>query len=109
MQSLEPVLEPIQSTSLTDQAYERIKQLILSGRLSNGEHLPVDRLSSQLKISRTPVREALLRLEREHLVIAVPYKGTYVTGLNTREVEDIFQVRFVVDTSRAIGNCTTLS
>lgn len=86
-------LEPIETSSLKDQAYARIKSLILSGGFCEREPLPIDQLSVQLEISRTPVREALLTLEGEHLVTSIPYKGTYVAELSAKEVQEIYQVR----------------
>jgi len=85
------------SPSLKDQAYQRIKTLILSGRFSGGGTLNIDWLASQLGISRTPIREALLLLEQEGLVQTVPYKGTFVVDVSKKDVEEIYQVREVLE------------
>jgi DNA-binding GntR family transcriptional regulator len=79
--------------SLKDEAYQRIKTLILSDRLSGGDMLDMDWLASALGISRTPLREALLMLEQEGLIETIPYKGTFVVDVSKKDVEEIYQVR----------------
>ena len=79
--------------SLKDEAYRRIKTLILSDALSGGDMLDIDWLASELGISRTPLREALLRLEQEGLVETIPCKGTFVVDVSKKAVEEIYQVR----------------
>jgi len=79
--------------SLKDEAYQRIKTLILSGRLGGGDMLDIDWLTSGLGISRTPLREALLMLEQEGLIETIPYKGTFVVDVSEKDVEEIYQVR----------------
>jgi DNA-binding GntR family transcriptional regulator len=79
--------------SLKDEAYQRIKTLILSDRLSGGDMLDIDWLASGLGISRTPLREALLMLEQEGLIETIPYKGTFVVDVSRKDVEEIYQVR----------------
>ena len=79
--------------SLKEEAYRRIKALVLSDTLSRGDVLDMDWLSSELGISRTPLREALLMLEQDGLVETIPYKGTFVAGVSTTDVEEIYQVR----------------
>jgi DNA-binding GntR family transcriptional regulator len=87
---LEKIRKPF---SLKDEAYQRIKELILSDRLDSGDMLDIDWLASGLGISRTPLREALLMLEQEGLVKTVPYKGTFVAEVFKTDVEEIYQVR----------------
>jgi DNA-binding GntR family transcriptional regulator len=72
---------------LSDRAYDAIKQAILSLELQPGEFMSIGSLASQLDVSRTPVREALLLLEKEGLVSLVPHKGAYVSELSVRDVE----------------------
>ena len=79
--------------SLKEEAHQRIKTLILSDRLDSGDMLEIDWLASELGISRTPIREALLILEQEGLVETIPYKGTFVVDVSKKDVEEIYQVR----------------
>jgi DNA-binding GntR family transcriptional regulator len=83
--------------SLKDEAYQRIKTLILSDRLSGGDMLDIDWLASGLGISRTPLREALLMLEQEGLIETIPYKGTFVADVSQKDMEEIYQVREVLE------------
>jgi DNA-binding GntR family transcriptional regulator len=79
--------------SYKEEAYQRIKTLILSDELRDGDPLDIDWLASELGISRTPVREALLMLEQEGLIETIPYKGTFITDLTKKDVEEIYRVR----------------
>ena len=83
--------------SLKDEAYQRIKTLILSDTLGSGDMLEMDWLASELGISRTPIREAFLMLEQEGLVETIPYRGTFVIDVSKRDVEEIYQVREVLE------------
>ena len=93
------VMEKInrKASRLREQAYEQIKKAILGGQLSPGQVLVEAQLSQDLGLSRTPLREALVLLEREQLIEMIPYKGTFVTGLTVREAREVFQVRAVLE------------
>jgi DNA-binding GntR family transcriptional regulator len=83
--------------SLADKAYARIKEWIIEFRLKPGVHLSIGQLAEALDISRTPVREALSRLEQEYLVVRAPMKGFAVKGTDLREIEDLFEVRTAIE------------
>ncbi len=83
--------------SLKDKAYHAIKAAILSLKLKPGDPLVESDLAQQLGISKTPVRDALLELEREGFVTKVPFKGTYVTEITLKDVREVFQVRAVLE------------
>ena len=83
--------------ALADKAYHRIKEWILGFRLKPGTHLPIGQLAEALKISRTPVREALSRLEQEYLVVRAPMKGFAVKGTDLKEIADLFDVRTAIE------------
>lgn len=91
---LSPVGGPI---SLEKLAYDAIKEAILSFRLKPGQSLVENDLARQLNISKTPVRDALLKLEKEGFVIKIPYTGTYVTDIDPQTVMDIFEIRAVLE------------
>jgi DNA-binding GntR family transcriptional regulator len=91
---LERVTAPV---SLKEQAYFAIKGAILSLKLKPGQALVESDLAEQLGISKTPVRTALHELEREGLVNRVLYKGTYVAKVNLKDVQEIFQLRAVLE------------
>jgi len=91
---LTPISTPV---SREQQAYERIKEAILTFKLKPGQSLVENELASQLDISKTPVRDALLRLEKEGLVTRVLYKGASVAELNQRKMEEIFEIRAALE------------
>ena len=80
------------TVSLADQVFEHLENDILSGKHQRGEILTESKLSSQLGVSRTPIREALRRLEQEHL-IEESGKGSVVIGITDKDLEDIFAIR----------------
>ena len=80
------------TVSLADQVFEHLETDILSGKYSRGEILTEGKLSSELGVSRTPIREALRRLEQEHL-IEESGKGSVVIGVTEKDLEDIYLIR----------------
>lgn len=83
--------------SLTDKAYDILKEAILSLDLKPGEMLIEEDISEKLGISRTPLRAALQKLSFESLVEIIPGKGTCVTELSTEYFLDLFALREVVE------------
>ncbi len=83
--------------SLKDRAYAAIKEAVLSLKLKPGEPLVETELAEQLGISKTPVRDALQELEREGFVTRVLFKGTYVTEVTPKDVQEVFQLRAVLE------------
>jgi DNA-binding GntR family transcriptional regulator len=75
----------------------QLRDAVLSGAQPSGTQLRQDALAAQFGVSRIPVREALLQLEAEGLVRIVPHKGAVVTGLSQAEVDDIFELRSVLE------------
>ena len=80
------------TVSLADQVFEKLEKDILSGRYQRGEVLTENKLSIELGVSRTPVREALRRLEQEH-IIEDSGKGAVVIGITEKDLADIFMIR----------------
>ncbi len=83
--------------ALADKAYEQIKEWILDFSIKPGSHLSIGDLADSLGISRTPVREALSRLEQNQMVVRMPMKGFAVKTLDPREIEDLFEVRTAIE------------
>src|SRR5690348_10756274 len=84
-------------TSATQRAYEALKGRLVSGDLQPGDRIVIDDICAELGISRTPVREALLALEREGLVRIIPRQGYFVTEISYREALDAYQLRFILE------------
>ncbi len=82
---------------IRDEVYHRIRQAIIRGAYQPGEKLQELDLAEMLGTSRTPVREALRKLEVENLVTYYPHKGTVVSEVNTDEVEEIYEVRTLLE------------
>ena len=80
------------SSSLADQIFERLENDILTGRYERFDILTEAKLSEELGVSRTPIREALRRLEQEHLIEDGP-KGMTVLGITPEDAEYIFTIR----------------
>ncbi|MBE6631561.1 MAG: GntR family transcriptional regulator [Ruminococcaceae bacterium] len=80
------------SISLADMVYERLESDILGGKYQRGEVLSELKLSSELEVSRTPIREAVRRLEQEHLVREIG-KGIEVIGIGIKDLYDIYEIR----------------
>ena len=80
------------SVSLSNQVFEKIEYDILSGKYKIGEIISEKRLSSELGVSRTPIREALGRLSEEGLVGDSP-SGTVVLGITDEDVDDFYEVK----------------
>ena len=78
--------------SLAEQVFERLENEILSGVYQRGELLTEMKLVSDLGVSRTPIREALHRLEQERL-IETSQKGFLVLGVTQQDLADIFEIR----------------
>ncbi len=92
--SITPLDEP---SSLKDHAYRRIKTAILNLELKPGEALIEGDLAERLRISKTPVRDALTELRREGLVTKIPYSGTFVSEITPQDICDIIQIRAVLE------------
>jgi DNA-binding GntR family transcriptional regulator len=92
---------------LTEWAYEMIKELILTLQVAPGTQLQIENLAEQMGISRTPVREALLRLEQEGLMRVVPRVGVFVTDTDKRDLEDLYELRELLE-SRATEEATKI-
>ena len=79
--------------SLRGRVFQKIRDDILEGRYREHDELKEVAIGEELGVSRTPVREALRQLELEGLVTIIPNKGAYVTGISSKDVADIYQIR----------------
>jgi DNA-binding GntR family transcriptional regulator len=83
----------VSNTSSSAKAYEKLKLLILRGEIGRGEPLIERTIAERLGVSRTPVRETILRLEREGLVRVIEGKGAFVASLTAEDLIEIYQLR----------------
>ncbi|MDO5291200.1 MAG: GntR family transcriptional regulator [bacterium] len=78
---------------LRDVVFKTLRQAILMGELAPGQRLMEIQLANQLGVSRTPIREAMRKLELEGLVVMVPRKGAQVAKINQKGLNDVLEVR----------------
>ncbi|MBB3039185.1 GntR family transcriptional regulator [Hoyosella altamirensis] len=84
-----------------DRAYEIVRERLIMLDIRPGEPINDDRLADEMGFGRTPVREALKRLERERLVVAYPRRGTFATGVDMTDLSDISEIRKQLEPSAA--------
>ncbi len=85
--------ESIVMTSLADEIAFRVESAIIEGVYPPGSRLPQDELCERFGVSRTPVREALRKLQARNLVVVTPNKGATVRVLTRKELKDVYDVR----------------
>lgn len=88
-----PGRDPVLVTSLTDEIAFRIQTAILGGEYPPGTHLQQDELCARFGVSRTPIREALRKLQAQNLVDLVPNKGATVRVRTRRELVEVYTLR----------------
>jgi GntR family transcriptional regulator, rspAB operon transcriptional repressor len=94
-------MDSIPADSLHERVYQKIKSDILLGLYHPGEKLDVNGLAGQYGVSRTPVRDALHVLQREGLVEVLPRVGYFTSRITIKDIEDVFQLRLIVETASA--------
>ena len=91
-------LAPIKLDSyqpLREVVCESLREAIRSGVLKPGERIMEIQLAEELGVSRTPVREAIRKLELEGYVVMMPRRGTYVASMSIRDINEIFEIHIV--------------
>ncbi|SFE53585.1 GntR family transcriptional regulator [Alteribacillus iranensis] len=83
--------------TVTTATYEKLKADISAGKYKPGDHLLLKQLSEDLQVSRTPIRDALIRLQEEGLVEAKPHRGMYVRKLKEKDISNYYQTRAVLE------------
>jgi DNA-binding GntR family transcriptional regulator len=88
---------PLKHRTLSSAIVDRLRQQILDGSYPAGSQLRQDALAQAFEVSRIPVREALFQLEAEGFVRIVPHKGAIVSGLSLDEINDVFELRKLLE------------
>lgn len=88
--------------SLSDRIFNTIEKAILSGSIKPGERLVETKLSTDLGVSKSPVREALRKLEGEGTVILIPRKGCFVRNIDRKSIDDFFDIMFILEPAAAV-------
>ena len=96
---------PIASQTVSDKVYQWIKNAIINGDFKPGERIVQDDLTKYLRVSRTPVRDALQRLSTEKLVVITPFHGAEVFALSKKSLDEIYEVRILLESFAAQNAC----
>ncbi|HEY7203793.1 MAG TPA: GntR family transcriptional regulator, partial [Methylomirabilota bacterium] len=83
--------------AIPEHPYRHLREEILAGKLAGGARLKQEELARRFRISRMPVRDALLRLHAEGLVRIEPNRSVVVTRLAPIEVQELFEIRSVLE------------
>jgi GntR family transcriptional regulator, rspAB operon transcriptional repressor len=83
--------------TLADEIAGKIRDKILKGEYGIGEKINESQLAEELRVSRTPVREAFKQLETEGLMESIPNRGSFALGFSKQDLEDIYSVRAAVE------------
>lgn len=102
-------MESLAPTTEDASPYERLKLLILSGEIGMGQPLAERSLAERLGVSRTPVRETLLRLQKEGLVQIVQGRGAFVMSYSIEDLIEIYEVRLGLEPVAARLSCPHIS
>lgn len=94
---------------LRDVVYNTLRQAILRGELRPGERLMEIQLANKLGVSRTPVREAIRKLELDGLVLMIPRKGAEVADISEKSLKDVLEVRKALEELAVQLTCEKIS
>lgn len=94
---------------LRDVVFNTLRQAILRGELKPGERLMEIQLANKLGVSRTPVREAIRKLELEGLVLMIPRKGAEVADISEKSLKDVLEVREALEELAARLACDKIT
>ena len=95
--------------SLRTEAYRQLRERILQGLYPDGTALTELRISNELGVSRTPVREAFCQLELDGLVMTTPNKSVVVQGFSEQDILDLYEVRSRMETMAAARAATQMT
>ena len=98
-------MEPLKAIgprkSLGEYVFDTLRQAIVRGQMAPGDRLVESRIAQALEISRTPVREAIHKLEREGFICRRPRGGFTVLGFSRKDIEETFEIRSVLESYAA--------
>lgn len=97
----------LKPSALTDWTYDFIKEKILNLEIKPGEQINIDEIAEKLKVSRTPIREAFLKLAAEGLIEVRPRVGYFVVQITEQVIRDLFEIREIIET-RAVKKAILL-
>jgi DNA-binding GntR family transcriptional regulator len=87
----------LETRTLAEQVADRLRDDMLSGRLSAGQRLSQEALAEQFRVSRVPIRDALRELQAEGLVVSYPRLGMSVASLSVGDLEELYEMRLALE------------
>lgn len=102
-------LGKISVSSLREQVYSRLKDLILTNQIAPGQRIVIDQLGREFGVSHTPLREALAMLELDGLVTMEHHKQPHVTDIDEGDVKDIYELRSLLEGFASARAALTIS
>ena len=94
---------------LRDVVFNTLRQAILRGELKPGERLMEIALAERLGVSRTPIREAMRKLELEGLVVMIPRRGAQVANITEKDLNDVLEVRIALENVAIEKACSRMT
>jgi DNA-binding GntR family transcriptional regulator len=95
--------------TISDQAYDLMRERILTGALAAGSPVRQDAVAVELGVSKIPLREALTRLEQDGLLTSFPNRGYVVRPLSASEAEEVYQLRLKIEPDAAAQACAKVT
>lgn len=96
---------PLEVRTLSDRLMEVVRDMIVSGAIAPDVPIRQDGLAADLNVSKIPLREALVRLEQDGLVVSHPNRGFFVRGMSAAEAEEIYELRLKLEPEAAAEAC----
>ena len=90
-------MEEFQNYSLSSRVFQRLREDILSGKYAEHDELRENTIGKELGVSRTPIREAMRKLEQEGLVVMIPRRGAQVANITEKDLNDVLEVRIALE------------
>ena len=94
---------------LRDVVFNTLRQAILRGEMEPGERLMEIALAERLGVSRTPIREAMRKLEQEGLVVMIPRRGAQVANITEKDLNDVLEVRIALENLSIENACARMT
>jgi DNA-binding GntR family transcriptional regulator len=88
----------LKPSALTDWAYQYLKEKILNLEIKPGQQINIEEFTEKLEVSRTPIREAFLKLASEGLIEIRPRVGYFVADITEQDIRDLFEIREIIET-----------
>jgi len=92
-----PDLDESDRPQIKEMVYQRLVRAVVDGELPPGTHLKERDLSISMGVSKTPIREALVRMEKERLVTTAPYRGAVVRAISRSDLREVYELRELLE------------